>query len=171
MVHKTSIPITPVSRKSFSLEFKRYAVHYIDKAVEKKMASVGRTCDFLCIPHYYYPRCKKTLVKDNDLKSKNKHVAYRIKLSTRKIHLGHPSALEEIRSFLSRFIFELRKQGIQVSNHTVRNHARCMSRQFKEKTLKAKKASISCFVKKMGYSHRIGTHVAQKKHKDSEDDA
>ena len=51
MVHESSIPITPVSRKSFSLEFKRYAVRYIDKAVEEKMASVTVACDALCIPH------------------------------------------------------------------------------------------------------------------------
>ena len=37
--------------------------------------------------------------------------------------------------------------------------------------MKAKKASVTCFVKKMGYTHRIGPHVAQKKHKDTEDDA
>ena len=100
MVHETSIPITPVSRKSFSLEFKRYAVHYIDKAVEEKTASVSLACDFLCIPHYYYPRWKKTLGKVDNLKSKNEHVAYRINWGTCKIHPGRPSALEEIRSSL-----------------------------------------------------------------------
>jgi hypothetical protein len=45
-----------------------------------------------------------------------------------------------------------------------------MSPAFNEKSMKAKKASVTRFVKKMGYTHRIGTHVAQQNHKDTEDD-
>ena len=75
MVHETPIPITPVSRKSFALEFKCYAVRYIDKAVEEKMASVTVACDAFCIPHYYNAYWKKTLHKVDDLLTMNEFVA------------------------------------------------------------------------------------------------
>ncbi len=171
MVHETSIAITPVSRKSFSLEFKRYAVRYIDNALENKTASITVASDELCLPHFYYARWKKTLQKVDNLLATNEVIAFRINSGTRKIHPGRPSELEAIRTGLSRSIFELREQGIQVSNRTVRNHASRMLQSFNVKTMKAKKASIARFVKKMGYTHRIGTHVAQKNHKNTEEDA
>jgi len=34
---ETPVPITPVTRRSFSLEFKRYAVRYIDNALRCKL--------------------------------------------------------------------------------------------------------------------------------------
>ena len=106
------IPITPVTRKSFSLEFKRYAVRYIDNAVANKTASVTATCEFLCIPHFYYKCWKTMLQKVDNLKKANDFIAFKINFGSRKIHPGRPSELEEIRSGLSRSIFELREQGI-----------------------------------------------------------
>jgi hypothetical protein len=164
-------PITPVSRKSFSLEFKRYAVRYIDTALANKTASITVACEELCIPHFYYARWKKMLEKVNDMKKSNNFIAFKLNAGSRKVHPGRPSALEEIRDGLSRSIFELREQGIQVSTRTVRNQASHMSHTFNNKSIKAKKASVARFVKKMGYTHRIGTHVAQKNFKDAEEDA
>ena len=46
-----------------------------------------------------------------------------------------------------------------------------MSPVFNEKIMRAKKARVSRFMKKMGYSHQIGTHMTQKNHKDTKDDA
>jgi hypothetical protein len=102
------------------------------------------------------------LEKLDDLKKANDFIAFKINSGCRKIYPGCPSALEEIRSGLLRSIFELREHGIQVSNRTVRNYASRMSPAFNEKSMKAKKASVTRFMKKMGYTHRIGTHVAQK---------
>ena len=164
-------PITPFSRKSFSLEFKRYAVRYIDTALANKTASITVACEELCIPHFYYARWKKMLEKVNDMKKSNNFIAFKLNAGSRKVHPGRPSALEEIRDGLSRSIFELREQGIQVSTRTVRNQASHMSHTFNNKSIKAKKASVARFVKKMGYTHRIGTHVAQKNFKDAEEDA
>ena len=45
---KTPIPITSVTCKSFSLEFKRYAVRYIDNALASKMVSLTVACEDLC---------------------------------------------------------------------------------------------------------------------------
>ncbi len=101
----------------------------------------------------------------------NNFIAFKLNAGSRKVHPGRPSALEEIRDGLSRSIFELREQGIQVSTRTVQNQASHMSHTFNDKSIKAKKASVARFVKKMGYTHRIGTHVAQKNFKDAEEDA
>ena len=107
------------------------------------------------------------LQKVDDLKKANDFIAFKINSGSRKIHPGRPSELEEIRSGLSRSIFELREQGIQVSNRTVRNHASRMSPAFNEKSMKAKKASVTRFVKKMGLSHCAATHTAQKHFKET----
>ena len=55
---ETHIPITPVTRKLFSLDFKHYAVCYINNAMANKMANAIAACDYLCIPHFYYKRWK-----------------------------------------------------------------------------------------------------------------
>ena len=104
---ETPVPITPVTRRSFSLEFKRYAVRYIDNALASKMVSLTVACEDLCIPHFYYKRWKKMLEKLVDLKKANDFIAFKINSGCRKVHPGRPSALEEIRSGLSQSIFEL----------------------------------------------------------------
>jgi hypothetical protein len=68
MSDKTPIVITPVTRKLFSLEFKRYAVCYIDLALATKRASVTVACKELCVPHFYYARWKRMLEKVDDMK-------------------------------------------------------------------------------------------------------
>jgi hypothetical protein len=171
MSDKTPIAITPVTRKSFSLEFKRYAVRYIDLALATKRASVTVASEELCVPHFYYARWKRMLEKVDDMKKTSEFIAFKTNAGSRKIHPGRPSGLEDIRDGLSRSIFELREQGIQVNTRTVRNEASRMSETFNQKSMKAKKASVARFVKKMGYTHRIGTHVAQKNYKDTEEDA
>jgi hypothetical protein len=98
-------------------------------------------------------------------------IAFRINDGSCKVHPGHPSALEEIRNSLLRSIFKPREQGIQVNTCTVRNQASHMSQSFNDKSMKAKKASVARFVNKMGYTHQIGTHLAQKNHKDVEEKA
>ena len=88
---ETHIPITPVTRKSFSMKFKRYAVRYINNAVANKMANATAACDYLCIPHFYYKHWKKMFQKVDDLKEANDFIAFKINLGSRKIHPGHPS--------------------------------------------------------------------------------
>ena len=68
MSDKTPITITPVTRKSFSLEFKRYAVRYVDLALATKRASITIACEELCVPHFYYARWKRMLEKVDDMK-------------------------------------------------------------------------------------------------------
>ena len=84
---KTPIPITPVTRKSFSLEFKRYVVRYINNAMANKMASITVACKCLCIPHFYYKRWKKMLQNVNYLKKANNFMLSKSILGAKKIIL------------------------------------------------------------------------------------
>ncbi len=119
MSEKTPIAITPVTRKSFSLEFKRYAVRYVDLALATKRASITVSCKELCVPHFYYARWKRMLEKVDDMKKTSDFIAFKTNAGSRKIHPGRPSGIEELRDGLSRSIFELQEQGIQVNTRTV----------------------------------------------------
>jgi hypothetical protein len=152
------------------LEFKHYAVCHIETALANKTAAITVASEELCIPHFYYTRWKKMLEKVDDMKKTYDFIAFKIYSGSHKIHPGRSSALKELRDSLLHSIFELREQGIQVNTCTVRNQASRMSQSFNDKNMKAKKASVARFVKKMGYTHRIGTHVAQRNHKDDEED-
>ena len=68
-------------------------------------------------------------------------------------------------------MFELREQGLQVNTRTVRKEASRLSEDFKEKTKLAKVACIRRFVKRVGLSNRVSTHVAQKNHQETEEES
>ena len=68
MSDQTFITVTSVTRKSFSLEFKHYAVRYIKTVLANKTATITVACEELCIPHFYYARWKKMLEKVDDMK-------------------------------------------------------------------------------------------------------
>jgi len=119
MSDQTLITVTPVTRKSFSLEFKHYAVCHIETALANKTAAITVASEELCIPHFYYARWKKMLEKVDDMKKTIDFIAFKINSRSCKIHPGCPSALKEFHDGLSRSIFELREQGIQVNTCTV----------------------------------------------------
>ena len=81
-------PFILVLRKSFSLEFKRYAVCYIDHAISKKIATITVACEELCIPHNYYQCWKKTLQKVDEIKTSPEFIAFKLNGETYQIHPG-----------------------------------------------------------------------------------
>ena len=143
MSDQTSITVTPVTCKSFLLEFKHYAVRYIKTALANKTATVTVACEELCNPYFYYAHWKKMLEKVDDMKKNNDFIAFKINSESCKVHPGRPSALKEIRDGLLRSIFELQEQGIQVNTCTVQNQASRMSQSFNGKSMKVKKASVA----------------------------
>ena len=78
MDDQLTTPFIPVSWKSSSLEFKKYAVRYIDHAISKKLPTITVACEKLCIPHYYYQRWKKTLQKVDDIKTSPEFIAFKL---------------------------------------------------------------------------------------------
>ena len=113
----------------------------------------------------------KTVVKVDKLASSDAVVPFKINGECRKIYPGRPSALDPFEGDLMRSIFEMREQGLPVNTRTLRKEAARLSQVFKDNSIKAKISSVTRFVKKTGLSHRVSTHVAQKDHKETEEES
>jgi hypothetical protein len=87
---------------------------------------------------------------------------------TRKLHPGRKSSIDDIAGALTHKVFALREQGLQVDNMRIRSEASKLSESFKDKTDKAKKRVVACYIKRQGLSYRVSTHVAQKYHEETE---
>ena len=81
-----------------------------------------------------------------------------------KLHPGRPTGLGDFQNSLTRSVFELREQGLQVNTHSMRKEASRLSEIFKDKTKIAKISCIRRFVKRVGLRNQVSTHVAQKNH-------
>jgi hypothetical protein len=68
-------------------------------------------------------------------------------------------------------VFEKRQQGLPVNRHTLRKEAARVSDEFKGKSTQAKISSVYRFIKKVGLSNRVSTHVAQKDHRETEEES
>jgi hypothetical protein len=123
------------------------------------------------IPHWYYKRWRETVVQVDKLSSSDAVVPFKIHGDSRKIHPGRPSELDSFQGDLTRSIFEMREQGLPVNTRTLRKEAARLSNVFKNKSTKAKISSMNRFVKRAGLSHRVSTHVAQKDHKETEEES
>ncbi len=157
-------------RKSYSVKFKRHAINAINDLMLHGYTLCAATKE-LNIPHLYYKRWRKTIVKVDKLASSDAVVPFKINGESRKIHPGRPSALDPFEGDLMRSIFEMREQGLPVNTRTLRKEAARLSQVFKDKSIKAKISSVNRFVKKTGLSHRVSTHVAQKDHKETEEES
>ena len=157
-------------RRTFTLKYKRYALNAINDLMLLGY-SLREAAECQNIPHYYYKAWRKTVAKVDQMASKQAVVPFRFNGESRKIHPGRPSGLATIEHNLTRSIFELREQGLQVNTRTLRNEAARLSHNFKAKTIKAKVSSIKRFVKRVGLSHRVSTHVAQKNYKETEEES
>lgn len=68
-------------------------------------------------------------------------------------------------------VFRLREQGLQVNMHTLRKEAARLSQNFKDKSTKVKISSMHWSVKKVGLSHSVSMHMAQKDNKETEEES
>jgi hypothetical protein len=123
-------------------------------------------CRGLNLPHYYYGRWKKLLKSIDELDASNKAASKPAVIvgESRQFHHGRPGILQAVENDLTHALFELREQGLQVNTRTVRKEASRLSESFRNKTLLAKKAIVFRFLKRVGLTHRVSTHVAQKDH-------
>ncbi len=155
-----------IKRKAYTIKYKRTAVRIITDLVSKGK-SVREAADQLNIPHFYYARWKEHIKKFDALETSIINVGGDL----RKLHMGRPSFLETIREDLSRSIFEWRERGLQVTPRLVLGQASVLSSDFKDKSTSSKKSMVYRFVKKLGLTQRIATHVAQKSHQETEAEA
>lgn len=80
------------------------------------------------------------------------------------IKSGHPGPNHQLDAFkdeILNWIFEHREQGVCITVNAVVVHACSLSHEFAIKTWKVKARSVSRFLKKWGYVHRLGTHKSQ----------
>ena len=121
-------------RRSFSVKEKREYVVAID-AIIATGATRRQACTMVNLPHNYYPRFKKVLSKIDDIEKNEGFVPFKTNGIARKIHPGRPSLLREIRKDLSRFVFEIHQQGIQVSTRMIRQEALRLLPTFRGKSM------------------------------------
>ena len=158
------------TRRSFSMKFKRQALNSINDMMLHGH-SVRTASNALNLPHFYYKKWRKTVSHADRLISANAAVPSGITGDTRKVHPGRLSQLAPFQSELLTSVFEMRQQGLPVNTRTLRKEAARVSGEFKLKSTKAKIASVYRFIKKAGLSNRVSTHVAQKDHRETEEES
>ena len=104
---------------------------------------------------------KKVIKKVDALKNGTTFVPYKTNGNACKIYPGPPSLLSVIKQDLSRFAFEMRQRGIQVSTHMICQEACRLLPNFRGKSIIAKNLAILCFTKSISLSHCVATHTAQ----------
>ena len=139
-------------RRSFSLKYKRGVLNSINDLMLQGY-SLRNAAKKLSIPHGYYKAWRKTVAKADSLRKDEAVPPFNINGEVRKLHPGRPNGLGYLQDSLSRSVFELREQGLQVNTRTMRKAASRLSEDFKEKTKLAKVACIRRFVKRVGLSN------------------
>ena len=132
------------SRRSFEIKEKRLVVMRIDELMSAGW-SRRKACASMGLHFVYYSRWKKLLAKVDGLNHGNVFVSYNTTGTTRRLHGGRKSALEEVKPVLKAFIFKIREQGVQVTNKMVEREASRLLPSFKDKSPHSKELSIFCF--------------------------
>jgi hypothetical protein len=150
---------------SYTLKEKRAYIATIECLLKSGSAKRPRkACTSLGLGPKWW---KKQVATQEQLKADQSTVPFNISYKCRKLHPGKPSLLDSISGQLERYIFELREQGIQVRTRAVKIEASKLSSAFRAKPDSAKKKIVERFVKRIGLTHRVGTHVAQKNHEEA----
>jgi hypothetical protein len=92
-------------------------------------------------------------------------------LQAKSLCVGRASILKPIADQLTRFIFELREQGMGVTINMVQLKAAMLLRSFREKSKSAQYNSTRLFIRSIGMVYRIGTHESQKDPRETESEA
>ena len=159
--NESPVPPKNIIRKSYEIKEKRSAVSLIDELVSRGN-SRRKACTSVGISYLYYRRWKKLIEKVDGINDESKFVAFNTKGTSRRIHQGRPSLLGAISPQLKTFIFNVREQGIQVTNRMVVREASRLLPSFSQKTMRSKIVCIHRFTRSLGLTQRASTHTAQK---------
>lgn len=155
-------------KKSYSLKQKRQFVEMVeDLRRQDPSLSVLSICASNGVPHNYYKLWKGHVEKSKTLTLTGEYRGH-VTQDTRKLSNGRIGILEDHVEYLSKFITEMRAEGLPVSIFRVTLEANKLSATFRQKSPEAKNSIIHRVVARMGFSHRSPTHVAQKHHKETE---
>ena len=95
------------SRRSFEIKEKRLVGTRIDKLVSAGWSRC-KACASMGLNFVYYSCWKKLLATVDGLNHGNEFVSYNTTGTTRRLHGGRKSALEEVKPVLMAFIFKIR---------------------------------------------------------------
>ena len=147
-------------RKSFDIKDKRNAIQKIDALVSAGF-SQHQACLGVGIPPLYYRRWVKVLKKVDVMNAGDVYVSNKTNGTARRIHPGQKSILAGIGSQLNRFIFQMREQGIHLTNRMVSLEASQILPAFQDKTTRAKELAAHRFTKSVGLMQCVATHMAK----------
>jgi hypothetical protein len=165
-VEESFAPPPKLTRKSYTIEFKRDTIKKIDAYVSANPGSKPSNAIaklHLKIPSFYYKKWKGHVAKGDALALSCDPTAMNVTSKTRKLHPGRKSSLDNIVGSLQHKVFEKRERGLRVSIRSVTHDASMLSADFKKKSITAKISAIKRLIKtRLGLSQRVSTHVAQK---------
>ena len=156
-----------LTRKSYSIRFKRACVKTINGLRAVKKLSIKAACEQVGISPLSYHRWKKQVQKLQSLQNSEDHQNL-LNGTSRRVSSGRKSSIDSIEAALTRRLLALREQGIQVNITRARREACKLSPEFREKTVKAQQRVMDRFIRKIGLTYRASTHVAQKHFKETE---
>jgi hypothetical protein len=114
----------PSYRRSFSLKEKREYVQAVELVLSNHPGmSTRRACSVIGLSPVYFVCFKKVLKKVDAIDQGEAIVAHKINGAARKIHPGRENVLSAVHDDLSRFVFETRQRGIQLSTRMLRQEA------------------------------------------------
>jgi hypothetical protein len=116
----------------------------------------------------YYLHIRKVIERVDALEYGAMCVPYKTNRNVCKIHPGPPSLLSAIKEDLSRYVFEMRQFGIQVSTCMIHQEACRVLPNFRGKSIVDKNSAVLHFTKSIGLSNSAATHTAQKHFQETE---
>jgi hypothetical protein len=156
-------------RKRYDIAKKKAALKLFDEfCAQNPSASRQAACNHAGIPYEYYVKRWRAIVEKADAISLSANPSMHITGKTKSLNPGKASSLSPHSGTIQRAVFELREQGLPVSTRTIIREASKLDPIFKTKSDTAKASCARRLVKKMGLSHRVSTHVAQKDFKETE---
>ncbi len=137
-------------RRQYSIKERLYLINEIEEL--HKSTSLRKECKQFSITYSMYRRWKKNESKYCELK--NGKAAH--------LHKGRTGLLVPVAEELLSYIFELREQGMSVSNRSVVFKARELSPEFSAKSSGAQVTIVVRWLRKWGLVYPLGTHEAQR---------
>ena len=174
------VTITSLVRKSYTIKHKRMTVRDVAARVAAG-SSVSFACSLASVERRQYYRWKRVVLGEKDTHPKQAKTSQDTSPATlmptmstkflhgnlRSLNEGRMSILAPIEMDLLRFLFEYREHGIQVTTKMVRKFVEKVMPEFRPKTKIAKQQCVRRFLCHAGYSHRLSTHTAQRKPKET----
>jgi transposase-like protein len=145
---------THKKKRRFSVKEKLCLVRQVKRRIDQDKVSIRTACRDLNIGHSLYLEWTKQLYALNEAKKRNSRA--------KSLCFGRASILKPVEAELTRFIFELREQGIGVTTPMVRLKAISLATDFSEKSQDAQYQAVHRFVKSLGLVYRVSTTESQK---------